>query len=195
MTIRKSSTHSYIHMYFLMTPCLMFRSSGVVIMNESLILYRRQIKKAQKLSEMFLFLVEENEQKINSVISRYYFPNLPKQILTHYLCGIQASKKGLFISWDSTIITPLSKIVSYLVHGVSKIGCTVLLYCFQPGVAHAKINIFSLETCICCSSIEHEIWIIYRGPGFLAVVWFGSSPTPSPVSKLSLFLSLPLCRR
>ncbi len=29
-----------------------------------------------------------------------------------------------------------------------------------------------------------EYWMIYRGPGFLAVVWFGSSPTPSPVSKL-----------
>ncbi len=25
--------------------------------------------------------------------------------------------------------------------------------------------------------------MIYRGPGFLAVVWFGSSPTPSPLSR------------
>ncbi len=25
-----------------------------------------------------------------------------------------------------------------------------------------------------------EYWMIYRGPGFLAVVWFGSSPTPFP---------------
>jgi hypothetical protein len=40
--------------------------------------------------------------------------------------------------------------------------------------------------------------MIYRGPGFLAVVWFGSSLNPSPpfpVTKLSLFLSLPVCRR
>jgi hypothetical protein len=39
--------------------------------------------------------------------------------------------------------------------------------------------------------------MIYRGPGFLAVVGFGSTPTPfpSPVSKLPLFLSLPMCRR
>ncbi len=36
-----------------------------------------------------------------------------------------------------------------------------------------------------------EDWMVYKGPGFLAVVWFGSSPTSSPVSKLSLFLSLP----
>jgi hypothetical protein len=37
--------------------------------------------------------------------------------------------------------------------------------------------------------------MIYRGPGFL---WFGlldHSLTPSPVSKLFLFLSLPVCRR
>ncbi len=40
--------------------------------------------------------------------------------------------------------------------------------------------------------LSREYWVIQRGPGFLAVVWFGSSsPSPSPpVSKLSLFLSL-----
>ncbi len=42
-------------------------------------------------------------------------------------------------------------------------------------------------------------WTIYRGPGFLAFVWFGSTPTPypppSPVSKVTLFLSLSVCRR
>jgi hypothetical protein len=32
-----------------------------------------------------------------------------------------------------------------------------------------------------------EYWMIYRGPGFLAVLWFGSSPT-----LLTLFLSLPV---
>jgi hypothetical protein len=36
--------------------------------------------------------------------------------------------------------------------------------------------------------------MIYR-PGFLAVVLFNFSPTPSPISKLSLFLGLPACRR
>jgi hypothetical protein len=41
-----------------------------------------------------------------------------------------------------------------------------------------------------------EDWIIYRGPGFLSVVLFGSKPTPSPVSKLPLFfLCLPVGRR
>ncbi len=37
----------------------------------------------------------------------------------------------------------------------------------------------------------------YRGPCYLMVVSFGSSPTPppSPVSNLSLFLSLPACHQ
>ncbi len=40
--------------------------------------------------------------------------------------------------------------------------------------------------------VSREYWMIHRGPGFLAVVWFGSSPTPlSPLSRqLYLFLSL-----
>jgi hypothetical protein len=52
---------------------------------------------------------------------------------------------------------------------------------------------------------SREYWRIYNGPGFLAVVWFGSFPTlprplPLPFSsvskaKLSLFLSLSAGRR
>ncbi len=43
---------------------------------------------------------------------------------------------------------------------------------------------------------SREYWMFYWGPGFLAAVWFGSSPTPPPpVSKLCLFLSLPVCCR
>ncbi len=34
---------------------------------------------------------------------------------------------------------------------------------------------------------SREYWMIDKGPGFLAVVWFGSSPTPSAPS--------PLCRQ
>ncbi len=44
---------------------------------------------------------------------------------------------------------------------------------------------------------SREYWLIYRGPGFLVVVWFGFSAIPSPpplVSKFSLLLSLPECR-
>jgi len=37
--------------------------------------------------------------------------------------------------------------------------------------------------------------MIYRRPIFLVVVTFGPFTIPSPVSKLPLFLSLPVCRR
>ncbi len=62
----------------------------------------------------------------------------------------------------------------------------------------------------CVFTVKYlEVWSLvyqrlpmdYRGPGFLAVVWFGFSSTPShplpfsPVSKLSLFLSLPVWGR
>ena len=45
-----------------------------------------------------------------------------------------------------------------------------------------------------------EYWMIYRWPGFLADVLFGLSPlsrsfSPLPSETLSLFLSLPVCRR
>ncbi len=35
-------------------------------------------------------------------------------------------------------------------------------------------------------SREREYWIIYRGPGFLAVVWFDSTSTPSPLPPFPL---------
>ncbi len=46
-------------------------------------------------------------------------------------------------------------------------------------------------------ALNREYLMYYRGPGFLAVVLFGCFPLPSPcpLSKVSLFLSLPVCRR
>ncbi len=39
-----------------------------------------------------------------------------------------------------------------------------------------------------------EHWMTYREPDFHSVVWFGSSPTPSPLSRQPVvFLSLPVC--
>jgi hypothetical protein len=40
---------------------------------------------------------------------------------------------------------------------------------------------------------SREDWIIYRGPSSLAVVWFGSTPSPFPHSPDSK-LPLPVCR-
>jgi hypothetical protein len=41
--------------------------------------------------------------------------------------------------------------------------------------------------------MSRENWMIYRGPGFLAVVWFGSTPTPSSPLSRQQVLSLPVC--
>jgi hypothetical protein len=35
-----------------------------------------------------------------------------------------------------------------------------------------------------CLVHPREYWMIYRGPGFLAIVWFGSFPPPSPPPSL-----------
>jgi len=37
---------------------------------------------------------------------------------------------------------------------------------------------------------RREYWMIYRGPGFLAVVWFSSSLTPLPPSSVQHVVSL-----
>ncbi len=51
--------------------------------------------------------------------------------------------------------------------------------------------IFCLQVYVLTVYVSREYWMIYRGPGFLAVVWFGSSPTPPP-SANCLSLSPPL---
>ncbi len=58
-----------------------------------------------------------------------------------------------------------------------------------------KFGICLLSVCPSACLIGHnrEYWIIYRGPGLLAVVWL--SCTPSAVSNLSLLLSLPVYRQ
>ncbi len=42
------------------------------------------------------------------------------------------------------------------------------------------------------TSLVRQYWMIYRGPGFLAVVWFGSTPTPFSLllSATCLFFSV-----
>ncbi len=39
--------------------------------------------------------------------------------------------------------------------------------------------------CVCRYVRSREYWNIYRGPGFLAVAWFGSSPTPLSLVSVS----------
>ncbi len=64
--------------------------------------------------------------------------------------------------------------------------------CTDPGQRKAYRSscfYFMVET--------REYWMVYRGPSFLGVAWFAPPPDPPPfsVSKLSLFLILPVCRR
>ncbi len=41
---------------------------------------------------------------------------------------------------------------------------------------------------------NREYWMIYKGLGYLAVVWVGSSPTPSPLSRQqAVYLSQSSC--
>jgi hypothetical protein len=46
-----------------------------------------------------------------------------------------------------------------------------------------------------CDSNNQREWIIYRGPGFLAVVWVGSSPPSFSHQQVLSFLYLTVCRR
>jgi hypothetical protein len=67
----------------------------------------------------------------------------------------------------------------------------------QPFSNHLSIflGVFLLHNLY---SLPRDYWMIYRRPGFLAAIWFSSSLnhlSPSPISKLSLFLCLPVCRR
>ncbi len=62
--------------------------------------------------------------------------------------------------------------------------------CIKTHKRRVKMWFFAL-TSMCI-----EDWMIYRGPGFLTVAWFGSSHTLFPaVWKVPLFPSLPVCRR
>jgi hypothetical protein len=51
------------------------------------------------------------------------------------------------------------------------------------GMLHLNFNIFSNDYVYSTHMNSREYWMIYRGPGFLVVVWFGSS-APSTVRKL-----------
>ncbi len=52
--------------------------------------------------------------------------------------------------------------------------------CSKYSCLHLRIS-----DCFCLISPIWEHWMIYSGPSFLAVVWFGSSTTPHPLSVCS----------
>jgi hypothetical protein len=60
--------------------------------------------------------------------------------------------------------------------------------------AWASIYIHKIYRTCSNHHTSREDWMIYRGPGFLAVVWFGSTPTPFPTSRQQI-VSLSVFRR
>ncbi len=77
------------------------------------------------------------------------------------------------------------------------------MYCmYVPVFVHLYIDMYTYTIHLALfACMINRVYLMYsRGPGFLAVVWFVNSPPPPPlppplVSKLSLFLSLPVRRR
>ncbi len=86
-------------------------------------------------------------------------------------------------------------------HGASILCVLLLILSLRKPVTSLTSNRKCTDVLYCISRrfpfvFPREYRKIYRGPGFHAVVWFGSSPTPSPLytlSKLSLLVFL--CRR
>ncbi len=128
--------------------------------------------------------------KINSITFRYYFKrifqNNPSQIIW---AGYKQAKKKCKSRENIPFFLPCQR--------SSLIWCKCQKKHVVYWVAMQKW-IFLWKTASVAQVYNRtrqgrEIWIIFRGLGFLAVVWFGSSPTLSPVSKLSLSFSVSFC--
>ncbi len=94
-----------------------------------------------------------------------------------------------------TVVCVAVFLVSFSLHILSKFFIIFLgsfYSCIHPHL-ECTVQKTSLYT---LSAVGREYWVIYRGPGFLAVLWFGSSPTPFPLSFRSascLSFSVFLC--
>jgi hypothetical protein len=74
-----------------------------------------------------------------------------------------------------------------------KFKCLTKIWAQWVQKCWAKLWIFVFST---YCAFSREYWMIYRAPSFLAVVWFGSSPTPFPIpfpSASCLSFSVFLC--
>jgi hypothetical protein len=73
-----------------------------------------------------------------------------------------------------------------IIHISSNIWLRLLLFIFYLQQASQSEIFFSSVSFHRWYHNTREYGMSYRGLGFLAVVWFGSSPSPSPFSKFSL---------
>ncbi len=65
-----------------------------------------------------------------------------------------------------------------------------------PSIWFSLHHVYAVKSRYYPQTIQEDL-MIYRGPGFLATYDSAARPPPflPPVSKMSLFLSLPVCRR
>ncbi len=131
------------------------------------------------------------------VIIFQIFQNKSSQIIW---AGYKQAKNKCKSRETIPFFSPLSEVVSHLVLGhVKKSTCCEFLYCFQPGVALQKWRKLQL---LLKSIIEHDKaetfeWFI-EDQAFSPSYDLAPLPPPPLLSRqqvVSLFLSLPLCRR
>jgi hypothetical protein len=99
-------------------------------------------------------------------------------------------RRTLIVSKIHTVL----HVYNICLHGYMRVLYTTVGFMSLNGKKIGKIILITY----CTLTVPREYCMIYRGPGFLVIIWFGSSPTPIlpfPVSKLFLFLSLPVCPR
>ncbi len=106
-----------------------------------------------------------------------------------------SAHKSSFYSYPETLFFPCLPICClYILSTLLSVFLSVCASIFAACSSEClKFEICLLSVCplVFLKGHSREYWMIYRGPGLLAVVWLPC--TPSPVSNLSLFLSLPRC--
>jgi hypothetical protein len=93
---------------------------------------------------------------------------------------------------SSISLVHLEKTVFRFVDSISRSSLTVPCWRQPSKILSGIIVISNNSVVFCLCFLSREYWMIYRVPGFLALIRFGSSLTPPPLSKLSLFPRLPM---
>ncbi len=120
--------------------------------------------------------------------------NVPEVFPNHSSRSFNKSARLCAVHWPSL------KLLSCWRETLRRRGETCQTNCSQSSKNIKKIfdgeNFFVAVTPTSCQIVTssltayiREYWMIHRGPGFLAVVWFGSSPPalpPFPLRKLGL---------
>jgi hypothetical protein len=111
------------------------------------------------------------------------------------MCNLKTYKTRRICSWlrkkETKNIQKMKQLCSKFSRGSGHVKRRSRLGKYKR-LTSCNLHLYNIR--ICRQWEAESIECFYRLAGFLAVVWF-SSPPPPTVSKLSLFLSLPVCRR